>query len=204
MPKVTQQTLEARKEQILLAAAACFSRTGFHRTTMRDILREVQLSAGAVYNYFPSKEAILQQMAERDLQSAIELLKQLSPADAYAVMRLLELMFGDLDRIVTSGGARLTVTVLAEVATNPELHQKIMPFRRQLKLEVTQFVHAYCSAQKLSITESDITFMVDALFQLFNGAICSAALNEYVDTKKIVHLSQQLVKLTLGSKAAGI
>ncbi|MEO3679009.1 TetR/AcrR family transcriptional regulator [Rheinheimera fenheensis] len=203
MPKVTQQALDARKEQILFAAASCFSRSGFHRTTMRDILREVQLSAGAVYNYFPSKEAILQQMAERDLQSAIELLKQLSPADTFAVMRLLELMFGDLDRIVTSGGATLTVTVLAEVATNTELHQKIMPFRRKLKLEVTQFVQAYCSAQNLSITESDITFMVDALFQLFNGAICSAALNEHVNTKKIVHLGQQLVKLTLGSKAAG-
>ncbi|MEW9799404.1 TetR/AcrR family transcriptional regulator [Alteromonas sp. CYL-A6] len=204
MPKVTSQTLEARKDQILSAAAVCFSRSGFHRTTMRDILREAQLSAGAVYNYFPSKEAILQQMAERDLQAAILLIDQLSPSAPDAVIRLVDFMFGDLDRIITTGGATITVTVLAEVATNAELHQHIMPFRRQLKRQIIQFVQACCSAQKLSVTEGKISLMVDALFQLFNGAICSAALGENVDSNQIAQLSRQLVAITLGLKTKSI
>ena len=39
MPKVTEAHLEARREQILDAAAECFARKGFHRSTMHDICR---------------------------------------------------------------------------------------------------------------------------------------------------------------------
>ena len=52
MPKVTEAHLEARRQQILDAASACFSRQGFHQTTMQGICREVDLSPGAVYRYF--------------------------------------------------------------------------------------------------------------------------------------------------------
>jgi AcrR family transcriptional regulator len=58
-PKVTEAHVEARREQILEAAAACFSRKGFHQTTMQDICEAAQLSPGAVYTYFPSKESII-------------------------------------------------------------------------------------------------------------------------------------------------
>ena len=59
MPKVTEEHLEARRTQILDAALACFSRNGFHQTTMHDICSEAGLSPGAVYRYFDSKEAMI-------------------------------------------------------------------------------------------------------------------------------------------------
>jgi AcrR family transcriptional regulator len=55
MPKVTEAHLEARRQQILDAALACFSRRGFHQSTMQDICQEAELSPGAVYRYFRSK-----------------------------------------------------------------------------------------------------------------------------------------------------
>ncbi len=58
MPKVTEAHLEARRQQILDAAWACFARKGYHQTTMQDICEESELSPGAIYRYFPSKEAI--------------------------------------------------------------------------------------------------------------------------------------------------
>lgn len=45
--------------QILEAAWACFQRQGLHATTMGDIIAASQLSAGAVYSYFPSKEDLI-------------------------------------------------------------------------------------------------------------------------------------------------
>ena len=60
MPKVTEAYLEARREEILDAAIACFTRKGFHQTTMEDIFREAELSAGAVYRYFAGKEEIIE------------------------------------------------------------------------------------------------------------------------------------------------
>ncbi|NKB69325.1 MAG: TetR family transcriptional regulator [Candidatus Latescibacteria bacterium] len=65
MPKVSQAHLDSRRDQILSAARSCFNEKGFHRTTMKDIMAASQLSAGAVYNYFNSKEDIIVAMAEK-------------------------------------------------------------------------------------------------------------------------------------------
>src|SRR6476646_9885194 len=59
MPKVTDAHRESRREQILLAAWKCFSRNGFHSTSMADVIKEAGLSAGAVYLYFKSKDEII-------------------------------------------------------------------------------------------------------------------------------------------------
>jgi TetR/AcrR family transcriptional regulator, transcriptional repressor of aconitase len=59
MPKVTQEHVQARRRQILSAALRCFARQGFHRTTMQDIFREADLSPGAVYSYFTSKDELI-------------------------------------------------------------------------------------------------------------------------------------------------
>ncbi len=67
-PNVPESYLQARQEQIINAAVVCFSRKGFHQTTMKDICKEAELSAGAVYNYFPSKEDIVARCAEMSLK----------------------------------------------------------------------------------------------------------------------------------------
>ena len=59
MPKVTEEHVAARRRQILAAAQRCFARQGFHRTTMQDIFREADLSPGAVYSYFGSKDELI-------------------------------------------------------------------------------------------------------------------------------------------------
>jgi AcrR family transcriptional regulator len=65
MPKVSQQYLQARSSEILDAAVVCFARSGFHKATMRDIVRESGLSAGAIYNLFSSKQEIIAAIAAR-------------------------------------------------------------------------------------------------------------------------------------------
>ena len=65
MPKVSKQYLEARCSEILDAAVVCFARSGFHKATMRDIVRESGMSAGAIYNLFSSKQEIIAAIAAR-------------------------------------------------------------------------------------------------------------------------------------------
>ena len=59
MARVSQEHLDARRRQILDGAARCFARNGFHATSMQDVLKEVDLSAGAVYRYFSGKEELI-------------------------------------------------------------------------------------------------------------------------------------------------
>src|SRR5688500_17498902 len=74
MPKVMPQYLEMRRQQVVDAARACFARTGFHQTTMQDICGEAELSPGAVYRYFRSKEEIIEAIGEESRQRNIELI----------------------------------------------------------------------------------------------------------------------------------
>lgn len=64
MPRVSEAHLAARRLQILEAAWRCFSRQGFHATSMQDVFAESGLSAGAVYRYFPSKADLVRTTAE--------------------------------------------------------------------------------------------------------------------------------------------
>jgi TetR/AcrR family transcriptional regulator, transcriptional repressor of aconitase len=59
MTRVTQQHVDARREMILNAAARLFARRGISGATMADIAREADLSAGAIYRYFSSKEELV-------------------------------------------------------------------------------------------------------------------------------------------------
>ena len=64
MPKISELRRESRRDQILAAALACFSENGFHQTGMADIVRRSGISHGAVYVYFPSKEDIIEALAD--------------------------------------------------------------------------------------------------------------------------------------------
>lgn len=76
MPRVGEEHREKRRRAILDAAVACFDRSGLHGTTMQEIVAESGLSAGAIYTYFPSKDAIIAAIAserhgrERELLDA--------------------------------------------------------------------------------------------------------------------------------------
>lgn len=63
MPRVSEEHLERRRQQILDAARSCFVRKGFHQTSMQDVFIESGLSAGAVYRYFKSKDELILALA---------------------------------------------------------------------------------------------------------------------------------------------
>lgn len=58
---------EARPDEILDAALTLFETQGFAATTVEQIARQAGLSKGAVYLYFPSKDAVLEGLVRRAL-----------------------------------------------------------------------------------------------------------------------------------------
>src|SRR5260370_3070087 len=91
MPKTSAAAKEARRTQILAAAVRCFARTGYYATSIEAVVRETGLSRGALYLYFPSKEALYLAISERwncGMEVAIKarLTPELTPA---AILRVL-------------------------------------------------------------------------------------------------------------------
>ena len=68
VPRVSAEHLTARRQQILDAARVCFLRNGFHQTSMQDVIKEANLSVGAVYRYFPSKNDLIIALAEQVIE----------------------------------------------------------------------------------------------------------------------------------------
>lgn len=68
MPKLTPETQEARKQQIIDAAVECFIKLGYSNASMADIIKESGLSSGSIYSHFKSKGEILRFAAEQNFK----------------------------------------------------------------------------------------------------------------------------------------
>lgn len=82
MPKVSEEHMEARRQQIVDAAVACFARSGIHGTSLDDIRKEADLSRGAVYHYFKSKEDIIEALRERSKSEDAEIFGEIVDEDS--------------------------------------------------------------------------------------------------------------------------
>lgn len=83
MPRVTTkakaQLEDARRTQILEAAARVFARKGFDRATTAEIAQAARLSEGTIYNYFRSKEELLIRIPRQLIQPALTSLLERAP-----------------------------------------------------------------------------------------------------------------------------
>ena len=58
MPKVSEEHKERRRDEIVAGARRCFARYGYEGATVARLEHETGLSRGAIFNYFPNKEAL--------------------------------------------------------------------------------------------------------------------------------------------------
>jgi len=112
-----------RRERILQAAERAFVGNGFHATTMQHVADEARMSAGNLYRYFPSKEAIVEGLCEID---------QAGRAQALGAFADLLARNGDITRAMRAGlrehvvgkppeKARLIIEIWAEAGRNPRV-----------------------------------------------------------------------------------
>jgi TetR/AcrR family transcriptional repressor of uid operon len=84
VPKLTEDQQTFRRNRILDAAETCFATAGFHKTTTQDICKAAGISAGALYLYFESKEALIAGLSERDRAEIIQKFEALAEATDFA------------------------------------------------------------------------------------------------------------------------
>ncbi|MER7660382.1 MULTISPECIES: helix-turn-helix domain-containing protein [unclassified Streptomyces] len=149
MARVSQEHLDARRRQILDGAARCFARNGFHATSMQDILREADLSAGAVYRYFRGKDEIIVAIAHEvfaGIRGAFEEASRTTPPPMPDVLlgRVLRKMLREQvpgeDR---QAFARLVVQAWTETLRNETLATTLGEGYAGMRLAWAKLVDAY-------------------------------------------------------------
>jgi AcrR family transcriptional regulator len=59
VPRITDETRAQRRKHIVTSAWVCFSRNGFHATSMDEVIAATGMSSSAVYRYFRSKDELI-------------------------------------------------------------------------------------------------------------------------------------------------
>jgi AcrR family transcriptional regulator len=70
--RVTPETRERTRQELLQAASALFAELGFASATTRELARRAGVAAGTVFNYFQSKEALAAAVLSSALTAAWE------------------------------------------------------------------------------------------------------------------------------------
>jgi len=87
VPKVSDDQLAARREQILDAARRAFARLGYEGATVKVLEAEAGLSRGAIFHHFRDKDALFLALAEDD---AARMAEVVASSGLVQVMRELE------------------------------------------------------------------------------------------------------------------
>jgi AcrR family transcriptional regulator len=127
MPRVSAAYLARRRAHVLDAAARCFAREGFHRTTMQHIVREARLSPGALYRYFASKEDMVAAIASERHGAERALFEAMDGRDGAleAVAELSRAFLGRLGRPEEREWRRVTVQLWGEALRNPRVMEVV-------------------------------------------------------------------------------
>ncbi|KLU08304.1 MULTISPECIES: TetR/AcrR family transcriptional regulator [Kocuria] len=80
MPRVSQQYKDERRREIVAAASRCFLEHGFGGASMHRIIAATGLSAGALYNHFPSKHELVVASARAALDRVLTADEDPAPA----------------------------------------------------------------------------------------------------------------------------
>ncbi len=81
---------DEKKEIILNAAIDVFARQGFYKTNTSSIAEEGAVAVGTIYNYFDSKEAILEEIFARELRWRLQMLEEVGEREDLDIIEKLE------------------------------------------------------------------------------------------------------------------
>lgn len=120
-----------RRSQILWAAANCFARDGFARTSLRDIAGEIGLLPGSIYHFFRTKEELFLSVHERGFEELIANVEA-AIARARSPWSRLEAACREHIRALVAGNTILRLTGASFFSSyDAELTARLAPDRRR-------------------------------------------------------------------------
>lgn len=192
MPKVTEAHVEARKRQIMDAAAACFCRKGFHHSTMQDICQQAELSPGAVYCYFDGKEEIIESMV-RERQSATAAIIEAIRGYGDTLQVLDELADVFFSNLANSQACALSVELWAEALRSPRIKEMLMSELDNVSGPFAEIVRGAQEAGEIN-PALDQQAVAQVMISFFDGLVLQKATDSSIDVWKYVAVMKAMMK----------
>lgn len=191
MPKLSKDQQQQRQNAILAAAERCFLRRGFHTTTMQDICKEANVSAGAIYVYFRSKEALIAGLAALEQDQLLQRFSHLGESGDF--VSGLEAMIGSCISEQTPEKTSFLLEIVAESTRNPELRNIIQRVDEAIKAKmVSHFERARRKPE--AIPEPLLRRFELLLPVIMDGLMLRKALDPHFDQQSVVHEMLQFLR----------
>ncbi|WP_332700370.1 TetR/AcrR family transcriptional regulator [Bosea sp. (in: a-proteobacteria)] len=178
-PHPAERGLSERHVRILDAAEHVFARAGFHAATMNDVAVEAGMSPGNLYRYFPSKDAIVAGIAERDRSEIAADFAELDPAKGGLLDQLEEL--GRL-HLVNKPREKsvIALQIWAEATRNPEMAQMCAGIDGTVEQGLAAAVAVARENGELPVNLDQARFL-QAIFMMADGFFCRRAVDPDFD-----------------------
>ena len=200
MPKVTEAHLEARRQQILDAAAECFARKGFHRSTMHEICQMAELSPGAVYRYFRSKDEIIEAMEEQGRQHSAAVIDAITSEriETLDVLEgLVDVFFSKLEDV---RDCAVHIELWAEALSNPRIKEMVVRIDDSIRDAFSQRIVARAQQRGEINPELDADTVARVLMAFWDGLVLQKTLDPQVDIRKYVAVMKAMIGGTFWHK----
>ena len=191
MPKVTAAYLEARRQQVLDAAAACFTQKGFHHTTMHDICQMAELSPGALYRYFASKEEIIEAMVGEWQATSAALIEAISRSGSthQVLEALADTFFGELEN---PKACALSIELWAEALRSRRIRELLRGELRQLRDTFAEIIGR--AQERGEVNPSlDPQAVSQTMISFFEGLVLQQAADKDIDVWKYVDVMKAMM-----------
>jgi AcrR family transcriptional regulator len=189
MPKISDEQRQARREQIIAATWRCFSRKGIHATSMDEIIRETELSAGAVYLYYKSKDDLILAAISIYMGKLRELLLPiLRREQALPPLVLVHEITSVIAQFTKRSGIDLNAIILmcwSEAQTNEQVKAEISDFQLRYRASLTQIVAQWQKSKYLK-SRAKPEDLAKILLSFFYGFIVQSALLGELHPKTVV------------------
>jgi len=94
--KGVEVSKEAKKEIIMKTSLNLFAKKGFYNTTIADIAKEMDMSVGNIYNYFPSKESLAKELliyTSKKFGDEIKIINEMDISSKEKIKKIVALYF---------------------------------------------------------------------------------------------------------------
>ena len=181
MRTVDPEKHEARRRQILEAAALCFSRRGFHQTRTAEICAEAGMSPGNVFHYFAGKDDIIAAIVD-EAGSEMAARFALTDGETDAIAALMARIDASLALATDPIEVRITLEVVAEAVRNPAMMDCAARYETVRRTALAGLL-AWGQAQGQLATDLDIAADVDWILMLLDGYFDRAVIDPAFDAE---------------------
>ncbi len=200
MRHANAQLQHDRRDVILSAAQRLFARMGFHQTTMQQICAAAGMSPGNLYRYFPSKEAIIAGIAERDRADVASQFASVENApDFFATFAVLA-HHHFVERTADEVG--LCAEIMSESRRNPAIARIMNEFDKDVIARLKSMLRAAAERGEIS-RDIDFDAVVSMLMVIADGVWWRRAVEPNFDAKSVLPLFMDITRyMLLGGGAA--